>query len=843
MNERSIFIASLDKRVGTERTAFLDEACTGDSALRQRVEALLLSHEGGGDFLEKPAPQRVAEALQAQDSAEQTSAQAAVGDRDGETLDFLLPSEKPGHLGRLGHYEVLEVIGKGGMGIVLKAFDEKLQRVVAIKTMLPQLASSANARQRFKREAQAAAAIRNEHVIDIHAVEEQNRLPYLVMEYISGLSLQQRLDHSRLELKEILRIGMQTARGLAAAHAQGLVHRDIKPANILLENGVERVKITDFGLARTVDDASLTQSGVITGTPHYMSPEQARGEHVDHRADLFGLGSLLYVMCTGRPPFRAENTMAVLKRVCEGTPHSIRELNPEVPDWLAAMITRLHAKDPAERFQSAAEVAQYLENGLAHLHQPSAVPVPAVLAARTAGAAHSLRHRRVLAAVAVLFAAGALVVGTLVALPHLVDWSRGTDGQGANGPASPGDPAEPFVVLARGGRADTSHGSLAEAVAAATSKDTIEIRGNGPFVCPSIVLAEKALTIRAAAGTWPVLKLAADASSYLLNTKAALVLEGLEIQRDDRTRDKVEHVEYAILSQKAPLCAANCRFTIWTKEGGAAILLLGSPNCEARNCQFAGTSRSSFIGWVCPKAGRILLENNVIAGGSDQGDQRGLAFHYRERSAAGVSLRLTRNTMTVVPLWFLLDFAPLPVAAQGAPAGPLFDVETTANVVDTPAGMLHFEQAQANYDPQAKPLPAPEAEALLRHLLSWREQANVYPAGDPVFVRAFALEARPTLQREHLADWPQFWSLKETNSLQGPIRYEGGDVRARVAAAPKKVTPADFRLHQQSAGYRAGKDQRDLGADVIIVGPGPAYERWKKTPEYQEWLRDTGQKK
>src|SRR5207245_7406903 len=139
-------------------------------------------------------------------------------------------------------------------------------------------------------------------------------------------SLQERLNRTGpLELNEILRIGMQTARGLAAAHTLGLIHRDIKPANILLENGVERVKITDFGLARAVDDASLTQSGVVAGTPQYMSPEQARGEAVDQRSDLFSLGSVLYALCTGRAPFRASGSMAVLKRVCEETPSLIRE--------------------------------------------------------------------------------------------------------------------------------------------------------------------------------------------------------------------------------------------------------------------------------------------------------------------------------------------------------------------------------------------------------------------------------------------------------------------------------------------------------------------------------------
>ena len=170
------------------------------------------------------------------------------------------------------------------------------------------------------------------------------------MQYVAGASLQDRLDNTGpLPLAEVLRIGMQTAGGLAAAHAQGLVHRDVKPANILLENGVERVKLTDFGLARAADDASLTQSGQVAGTPQYMSPEQAEGNAVDARSDLFSLGSVLYATCTGRAPFRASGSMAVLRRVCEETPTPIRHTNPDIPDWLTAIIDKLHAKDPGQR--------------------------------------------------------------------------------------------------------------------------------------------------------------------------------------------------------------------------------------------------------------------------------------------------------------------------------------------------------------------------------------------------------------------------------------------------------------------------------------------------------------
>jgi WD40 repeat protein len=315
--------------------------------------------------------------------------------------------DEPDWAGGLGHYKVLGVLGRGGMGVVLKGFDRALHRVVAIKVMAPQLASSAGARKRFVREARAAAAVRNEHVVNIHAVEDVNRLPYLVMEYVAGKSLQQRIDRDGpLALEETLRIGAQVARGLAAAHAEGLIHRDIKPANILLENGVERVKITDFGLARAADEGGASQNGVVAGTPQYMAPEQARGEPLDHRADLFSLGSVLYAMCTGRAPFPAGPTLAVLRDVCEGTPPPIEEVNPAAPAWLTEIVARLHAKDPARRFASAAEVADLLAERLARLRRPAARPAP--------------RRRRLLfAAAALLVIVGGLGVSEAVGVTRL----------------------------------------------------------------------------------------------------------------------------------------------------------------------------------------------------------------------------------------------------------------------------------------------------------------------------------------------------------------------------------------------------------------------------------------
>lgn len=272
-------------------------------------------------------------------------------------LDFLGPPSHPELLGRLGRYEIERVIGAGGMGLVLKGFDAELHRPVAIKVLAPHLAHSAAARKRFAREAQATAAVIHPHVIPIHNVETSDKLPYLVMNYINGSSLQWHVDtHGPLSIEETLRIAMQTAAGMRAAHEQGLIHRDVKPANILLEEGTMRVVLSDFGLARTMDDASLTRTGIVTGTPHYMSPEQSGGEAIDLRSDLFSLGCVIYFMLTGRPPFRAATAMGVLNRICHEMHRPVRNVNPSVPVPMAKVIDRLLAKSAAQRYSSAEEL-------------------------------------------------------------------------------------------------------------------------------------------------------------------------------------------------------------------------------------------------------------------------------------------------------------------------------------------------------------------------------------------------------------------------------------------------------------------------------------------------------
>lgn len=407
MNERIIFDAALEISDPSARREYLDQACRDAPELRARVEHLLRAFDSAGTFLQQPAwdalpsdNSATGSATELYDSrtnafttnepdgarsdAKPTAAPPlddAQDEDSAQVLGLLQSSDKPGSIGRFAHYEVLQVLGQGGFGTVLKAFDEQLHRVVAIKVLAPQMAGTSPPRKRFLREARAAAGISHENVVLVYSVGE-SPLPYLAMEFVDGRTLQQKMDEEGpFPLAEALHIARQIASGLAAAHAAGLIHRDIKPANILLDRSVhQRVKITDFGLARAADDASLTRTGVVSGTPMYMAPEQALGGTLDHRADLFSFGSVLYQMLCGRPPFRASSTLAVLRRVAEDTPRPIREICPEIPSWLTDMVERLHAKEPDKRFQSAQEVADLLaryQNELQVLGKVTSVAAPA----------------------------------------------------------------------------------------------------------------------------------------------------------------------------------------------------------------------------------------------------------------------------------------------------------------------------------------------------------------------------------------------------------------------------------------------------------------------------------
>jgi serine/threonine protein kinase len=298
---------------------------------------------------------------------------------------FLGPPVEPDEIGRLGAYRVLRFLGRGGMGTVFHAEDVALRRPVAIKVLKHELAERGDFLERFIREARTLAAIKHEHVVTVYQAGQEGKTAYLVMEFLEGQSLAERLNGAGpLRLPEILRLGREIATGLEVVHRHGLIHRDVKPANVWLEAPAGRVKLLDFGLARPVDDGSrMTQTGMIVGTPAFMSPEQARGQEVDGRSDLFSLGCVLYCLCTGEEPFQGRDTMGVLTALAVDDPRPIEELNPAIPKRLCKLVTEMLAKKPEERPPTAKEVLARLaaiEKALAdtaHTTAPSEKVPPA----------------------------------------------------------------------------------------------------------------------------------------------------------------------------------------------------------------------------------------------------------------------------------------------------------------------------------------------------------------------------------------------------------------------------------------------------------------------------------
>jgi serine/threonine protein kinase/ABC-type branched-subunit amino acid transport system substrate-binding protein len=374
-----------------------------------------------------------------------------------DQFSFLTPPRQDDELGWLAHYRVVKVLGRGGMGIVFQAEDSNLQRPVALKVMTGDLARVAAFRQRFLREARATAAIHSDHIVTIHQVGLHNDLPFLAMEFLQGEPLDKWLERlggtappSRPTVDQILRIGRQIALGLEAAHERGLIHRDIKPANIWLETRAHggkrneepqaepvagfssvqpalsfRVKILDFGLARPAqDDAHLTQTGVIMGTPAYMAPEQADGKPVDARSDLFSLGCILYELATGKSAFFGPTALAVLKSVALRDPDPPQAINPSLPPALSDLVMRLLAKTPEDRPASARAVIEAIQAMQAPTPAPPGAggsgPLPRLgdgAAGRDTPAQQSgRRRRRILGAILGAGLAGLLVLAYLFAI-------------------------------------------------------------------------------------------------------------------------------------------------------------------------------------------------------------------------------------------------------------------------------------------------------------------------------------------------------------------------------------------------------------------------------------------
>lgn len=726
---------------------------------------------------------------------------------------ILATSTRPEAIGRFGAYDVLERIASGGMGIVFKAHDPALDRIVAVKVLSPALAASEAARSRFVREARAAAAVVHDNVVAIHAVGEERGLPYIVMQFVEGRSLQSRLETGPLELKEILRIGQQTAAGLAAAHAQGLIHRDVKPGNVLLENSVERVRLTDFGLARAVDEPSLTRPGIIAGTPEYMAPEQTRGEAIDARVDLFSLGAVLYAMSTGSSPFAADSLVAALQKVSDLAPQPPHELNVTVPTWLSAIILKLLAKEPKDRFQTAGEVARLLSDCLAALQ--SSRPISDILAVGLTDRGTKRRS----------FAPPRWVLGWVaagLAIGAGLWWRLQPAARPQTAPANVS-----FVVRPEGSRKDLSFGSLEAAMAAAAPGGTIEICGTGTVLCGPVSTRGKPLRLRAAADATPVL-VSTNETVPFITADAPLVLEGLEIRAAKSDSDmgygpfSGKAVRFnpgavfanaqngaarlrnpLILANGVPLYVSHCRLVSAAAasngqecalfEDAPAGVIYASDLYHATGSAVVWTRNSFALNPAQP--GRLRVDNCILMA------REALFFQLGNRGATRVECR--RNTFVGGQAFGVAG----PGAAKTVAEQNVFNVVCVA---------------------RRRPVDGLSAPPRL-----WEGKTNLYSLIR--LPRGPGNRGRP-LETEF---------AKTVASLDcGSVIGEAGLMKQLAARSDQnqRLIPSDFLLNFdqiQATLALPGDVLRGLGAETARVGTGISYHAWRRSAAYEGWLNET----
>ena len=335
---KQVYQSALDHEPG-RRQSFLREACAGDESLRKEVDSLLNCQPEAEAFMQSPAMELAARAL-ARDQAE---------------------TPEPNFVGRtLSRYGVLEKIGEGGMGVIYRAHDERLDRDVAIKVLRAGILDNGAARKRFRKEALALSRLNHPAIETVHDFDTQDGVDFLVMEYIPGPTLSDMLGKGPLPDEEILRLGLQLALGLEAAHGQRVIHRDLKPGNLrITPDG--RLKLLDFGLAKLLRSEaeqgmgpSSTGVGVIAGTLPHMSPEQLEGKPVDYRTDIYAAGTVLYEMAAGRPPFGDAHGARMIECILHQAPVPPRVINPRLSCGIETVIMKCLEKDLVRRYQSAA---------------------------------------------------------------------------------------------------------------------------------------------------------------------------------------------------------------------------------------------------------------------------------------------------------------------------------------------------------------------------------------------------------------------------------------------------------------------------------------------------------
>lgn len=550
---------------------------------------------------------------------------------------------------RLGKYKVEVHVGHGGMGVVWRATDPDLNRTVAIKTLAEHLTHSRTARQRFLREARAAAAISHPNVLTIHSVEEQDQTPFIVMEFVSGGSLREFVaTRGKLPPLQVIQLSCQIAQGLAAAHAQGVIHRDVKPGNVMLHPGGTRVRLADFGLARAAfDNSDLTSHDQALGTPAYMAPEQLRAEKVDPRADLFGLGCVMYYMLTGSSPFQGRTPGETIHRIL-GSPHRpLSEVEPGVPPLLAEIVDRLLQKNPDDRYQSAAEVASLLERLLQQLNQAATDEISALLAGSSSADLAPAPAPAMTMTPAGRSRWGALTTLTVVVLAGLAGyaWKSGwlttaPASQGAVLPATLLEPSRGPALLTVARTGDAQFRDLQAALDQARDGDTVRVLDAARYEVNLQIEARQRLTLESIAGAelYP-----ASAEANLLEARGcqqfvlrgfrlttlrnhhAVLLSGCEggaldrlriVQEGARSVAAIQLLDCNPAPTAAPLRVQDC--VVDSRSTGQCLWVSAKPNgiwnLEVERNRFHGPGTGT-LGVLITGGGSARIRNNEFTGG------------------------------------------------------------------------------------------------------------------------------------------------------------------------------------------------------------------------------------
>lgn len=686
-----------------------------------------------------------------------------------DVSELLTPSQNPEYLGMFDGYEVIDVVGHGGMGMVLKARDPALDRIVAIKTLLPHLALSVRARERFLREAKNTAAVNHPNIVTIHSVDVRKGVPYIVMEFIQGRSLEAELAAGPISENELIRISHQIALALAAAHAQGLIHRDIKPANILLENGIPRVKVTDFGLSRAIDDTSITRSGTIAGTPQFMSPEQAEGKTADWQSDVFSLGAVMYTMCTGKPAFEGESALAVMRNVCDRTPTPIRKLNPAVPGWIERIVDGLLRKNP-DRRPAAKDVADMLSAGMSEPQQHS----------RTSWI------WGVGAAIMLLAALGIWRVNLDVANVQ-TDATVQTDESHVVAGLKNVTPSDQESLRFVVGSTGDSHQTLAEAIEGAASEDEIIVSGSAVLRTPEINVVGKNLTIAAAKGSRPILE-SYDGNEHLIYTDGSLVLRGLTLRpATDSLRAAVQFRDSMIRCWGEKLVLERCAVT-----AGLGFTGVGA-NCATVEIvdSFLRCESASGVMVRTSKATEITLRNSLVA------SRIGVTFFLSDDSEVA-TLNVERSHLvgsTAVRLAVENSMAP-EFLRELTEDTPLVEVNTSHSIFDVSYGILNSAQRNIRL---RQPL------MVLERLVSWSdEQSFYYLSSVPAVVGRRRGVSGVTASESSWDEWTALFGIDAADCVLGSIQYKGS----------ARQVPADFQVIELNPAV-----PEPIGPDISTVGP------------------------